>query len=48
MKINKKEVLKLAENVPIDYERVFICYCRNKGNIEATRKELQEYVVKGY
>lgn len=43
-----EEVAKLAEQFPLSYEDVLYCYMHNKKDINKTKKELQEYVIKGY
>lgn len=42
------EVMELAKQFPLSYEKVLYCYIDNKKDVEATRKELQKYVVKGH
>lgn len=42
------EVMELAKQFPLSYENVLYCYIDNKKDVEATRKELQKYVVKGH
>lgn len=44
----KNEVMELAKQFPLSYENVLYCYIDNKKDVEATRKELQKYVVKGH
>lgn len=43
-----KEVYELAKSMPLRYEQVLYCYMENKKDIEATKKELEKYIMGGY
>jgi hypothetical protein len=43
-----EEVIKLTKQFPLSYEDVLYCYMSNKCDVDKTKRELEEYVVKGY
>ena len=43
-----KEVVELAKQYPLRYESVLHCFFDNKQDLEATRNEIENYIIKGY